>query len=70
MLDVKGLLQGAAHRSHLARAAVAVAVGSAHGVRRLRAGFEALAHRLAVLHHAGGAVIAGPIQARARGVEI
>lgn len=70
MLDVNGLLQGANHRSHLAGAAVAVAVGSAHRVGRLRAGLGALAHRLVVLDNAHRSMIALLIQAGARDGEI
>ena len=70
MLDVNGLLQGATHRSHFTGAAVAVAVGSAHGVRCLRAGLGALAHRLAVFNHAHRPVITHLIQAGARYAEI
>ena len=70
VLDVNGPLQGTTHRSHLAGAAVAVAVRSAHRVGRLRAGLGALAHRLVVLDHAHRAVIARLIQAGARYAEI
>ena len=66
MLDVNGPLQGTTHRSHLAGAAVAVAVRSAHRVGRLRAGLGALAHRLVVLDHAHRAVIARLLPAGAR----
>lgn len=70
MLDVDGLLQGADHGSHLARAAVTVAVGAAHWIGDLRARLGAFAHRLVVLDHAHRAVIALLIQAGAGNVEI
>lgn len=63
VLDANGLLQGATHGPHLAGAAVAVAVGAAHRVRRLRTGLGALAHRLVVLHHAHRPVRAQLLQA-------
>lgn len=66
VLDLNGPLQGTAHRPHLAGAAVAVAVGAAHGVGGLGARLGALAHRLAVLHHAHRPVIALLAQAGAR----
>lgn len=70
VLDVDGLLQSTTHRSHLARAAVTVAVRSAHRVGGLRAGLGAFAHRLAVLHHAHRPVIALLAQTGAGNVEI
>lgn len=70
VLDVDGPLKSATHCSHLAGAAIAVAVGAAHRVRRLRAGLGALAHRLVVLDHAHRPMVAHLIQARARYVEI
>lgn len=70
VLDGDGPLQGAAHGPHLAGAAVAVAVGAAHRVGRLRTRLGALAHRLAVLHHAHGAVLAHLVQARAGLAEV
>lgn len=70
MLDVDGLLQGAAHGPHLAGAAIAVAVGAAHWVGHLRAGLGTLAHRLVVLHHAHRPVVALLLQAGARYADI
>lgn len=70
VLDGDGPLQGAAHGPHLAGAAVAVAVGAAHRVGRLRTRLGALAHRLAVLHHAHGAVLAHLVQAGAGLAEV
>lgn len=70
VLDGDGPLQGAAHGPHLAGAAVAVAVGAAHRVGRLRTRLGALAHRLAVLHHAHGAVLARLVQAGAGLAEV
>lgn len=70
MLDVNGSLQGAAHGSHLAGTAIAVAVGPAHRIGRLRASLGALAHRLIILDHTLRPVIAQLIRARAGYVEI
>lgn len=70
VLDGDGFLQGAAHGPHLARASVAVAVRAAHRVGRLRTRLRALAHRLAVLHHAHGAVLAHLVQAGAGITEV
>lgn len=70
VLDGDGPLQGAAHGPHLAGAAVTVAVGAAHRVGRLRTRLRALAHRLAVLHHAHGAVLAPLFQAGAGLAEV
>lgn len=70
VLDVNDPLQGTTHYSHLTRAAVAVAIGSAHGVGRLRTDFEALAHWLVVLDHTRRPMIARLIEARAWCVEI
>lgn len=70
VLDVNGLLQGAAHGSHFAGTAVAAAVGAAHRIGCLRASLGALAHRLIVLDHANRPVIARLIHARAGDAEI
>ncbi len=70
VLDVDGPLQSTTHRSHLAGAAVAVAIGSTHRVRCLGAGLGALAHWLVVLDHAHSPMIAHLIQAGARYAEI
>lgn len=70
VLDVDRLLQGAAHRSHLAGAAVTVAVRSAHRVGRLRTGLGALAHRIVVLDHAHRPVFTHLVEAGALCVEI
>lgn len=70
MLDVNGLLQDATHGPHLAGAAVAVVVGAAHRVGRLRTGLGALAHRLVVLHHTHRPVFARLAQAGAGYAEI
>lgn len=70
VLDGDGPLQGTAHGPHLTGAAVAVAVGAAHRVGRLRTRLGALAHRLAVLHHAHSAVLAHLVQARAGLAEV
>lgn len=70
VLDADFLLQRTTHQSHLAGAAVGLAVGSAYGVGRLRAGFGTLAHRFVVLDHTLCPVTACYMQARARYVEI
>lgn len=70
VLDVNGLLQGAAHGAHFAGTAVAAAVGAAHRIGCLRASLGALAHRLIVLDHANRPVIARLIHARAGYAEI
>lgn len=70
VLDVNGFLQGAAHGSHLAGTAVALAVGAAHRIGCLRASLRALAHWLIILDHAHRPVIAHLIHARAGYSEI
>lgn len=70
VLDVNGSLQGAAHGSHLAGTAVAVAVGPAHRIGCLRASLGALAHWLIILDHTHRPVITHLIHARAGYAEI
>lgn len=65
VLDVNRFLQGAAHGSHLAGTAVAVAVGPTHRIGCLRAGLGALAHWLIILDHTLRPVITHLIHARA-----
>lgn len=70
VLDANGSLQGAAHGSHLAGTAVAVAVGPAHRIGCLRASLGALAHRLTILDHTHRPVVTHLIHAGAEDVEI
>lgn len=70
MLDPDVLLQSATHRSHLARASVALAVRPTDGVGGQGTGLGALTDRLVVLHHTHGTVCACLRQTGARSVEI
>lgn len=70
MLEFNFFQRGTAHGVHLTKAAVGVVVISADQVLNLRAHTQALAHRLAVLHHAGGTKLTGLFMAGAWGTEV
>lgn len=67
-LDV--FLQGATDGIHLTLAGVGLSIAATHGVGGLEARIQALAHGLAVLHHARAPELARLLQTWARRVQI
>lgn len=67
-LDV--FLQGATDGIHLTLAGIGLSVGATHRVRGLEARIQALAHGLAVLHHARAPELTLLLQTWARRVQI